>query len=325
MTILLESNFAGKRQNLVVLPGQNAKVGSSAWADLSIDEDASMADEHFVVEHSVEPQVRAILNSQLEVAGRTADHFPVADGICFQAGNTRFELRVNFSRVQTPKNEDCSAQELPEEDNGHLLLSQSLLDKLKLTSTCQEKLASGSGLSIVDRLNSAQETADLCDCTKLIASLLTREKAAGIVASYLSQVGSPLTNEVQQAVQDWRSDPTEDSRKKAAVLVAKHTAQDIEYWCLRAIQWSDGSLGATDGPEVKPPAHLFAIAMAVAIQLSAVGSPCTPERRISEFQSVVNNHLVDAELQSTIFVNHDDREQDKNSPSSRVHPQSETD
>lgn len=303
MTILLESNYGGQRQNLVVRPGQTAKIGRSEWADLSIDQDSCLADEHFVVAYDSVPTVRALPAADLEVQGENTNDIEVVDGLVFQAGTTTFSLRISDAcKTQSKVDSEAQATDAAQEENHLFKLPYSLLQKLKLTSSFREQNTSESCFVISDCLDASESIQDLCNCTKLIASLFSKSSAVAIVKMYLALVGRPLSSTAAKVIEDWRLANIDDSRGEVAKLVQDCTDRDHEYWCLRAVEWSGGSLGPPEHEVVPPPEHLFPLSLAVAVQLSIIKSTTTFQRAKEKFTAAANQFLSEVELTSLVSV-----------------------
>ena len=205
MTILLESNYGGQRQNLVVRPGQTAKIGRSEWADLSIDQDSCLADEHFVVAYDSVPTVRALPAADLEVQGENTNNIEAVDGLVFQAGTTTFQLRLRKGFQTQPKvDSEAQATNAEPAENFLFQLPDSHIDKLKLTTSFREQITSNSSFVVGDCLDASESIQDLCNCTKLIASLFSKSSAVAIVTMYLDSIGRALSPNAVIAIEEWR-------------------------------------------------------------------------------------------------------------------------
>ena len=301
MTILLQSEHAGKRQNLVIRPGQLALVGSSSWADLAIDYDSSMAPEHFRVEHMEEPIVRCLGDAGLECNGERFESIAVENGIRFNAGTTSFEVKYSKTAKKDIR-PSAAGQDDAEVTDAPVILAETIVRKLKLLPATI-KLLSGEPVALRELLATAQSVKLAGDFIKIAATVLTASEALTLVTVVLEQFGATLDAKEAIAVEGWRNSLQEDARTEVEQLARLANRRGSVFWLLQAISWTGGSLGPKDAAVVAPPEHLFAYGLAVAIQIAIAQSdgmvPTSPWVRLAE---VVTHCLSEDELAQLVQV-----------------------
>ncbi len=85
-----------------------------------------------------------------------------------------------------------------------------------------------------------------------------------------------------EAAEGWVYRPTEENRRKAEKTGKAIEESHAAKWAAMGAFWS-GSLGAPDGPEVKPPEDLTAKGVISAIMLAATPDPKLTEARFKTF------------------------------------------
>lgn len=75
--------------------------------------------------------------------------------------------------------------------------------------------------------------------------------------------------EALKSAEQWVYNPTEENRRLAEMLAAKTEFVTPASWTAMAAFWSGGSITAIDEPPVPPAQHLYANAVAGAVNLSA--------------------------------------------------------
>lgn len=106
----------------------------------------------------------------------------------------------------------------------------------------------------------------------------------------LEQRPSPAADGGEQAclatVRSWLGGPSERLRRAAMEAADAAGYAAPAQWLAAAVGWSGGSLSEPDLPEVPPPPHLFAVAVAAALRLAVAEDADGGLQRLSEFLKV---------------------------------------
>jgi hypothetical protein len=94
--------------------------------------------------------------------------------------------------------------------------------------------------------------------------------------------GAPELPAAVTAAESWVYRPTEENRRKAEKTAKAIEESHAAKWAAMGAFWS-GSLGAADGPEVKPPDDLTAKGVTSAVMLAATTDPMQIDARFKTF------------------------------------------
>ncbi|ROS00049.1 hypothetical protein EDC56_2683 [Sinobacterium caligoides] len=111
------------------------------------------------------------------------------------------------------------------------------------------------------------------DAIKLISHGLPKREAVwwACIATRQSQTKEtpPLHIKALLSAERWVQKPTEENRKLASKLAAESKYQSAASWAATAAYWSAGSIAPVGEPDVPPPEHLYAHAVAGSVALAA--------------------------------------------------------
>lgn len=298
MTITIEADFAGIKQNLTIRPGQCAIVGSSCWADLPVENDNNLASEHFCVDHSTTPEVRSLESSSVIVEGAAAKHIAIDQDLVFSAGETTFQVKLHSTAV---KHANAVAGVLDDVPKAEITcIDREFATQLRLSSDAIDRLAGCSQLTVAEILSQYSEAKSQTDCIRLLGLALQPVRAVALLQLLLSKTGNELTERALELVGSWLASPNEDSRLPVAAELTMLDAERPQYWLLQAIAWSGGSLGPSDTEDVPPPAHLFPLALSIAHHIAKATAAENLALNADAFQSTIDAFVAPEESDQQI-------------------------
>ncbi|WP_404309731.1 DUF6931 family protein [Neorhodopirellula lusitana] len=282
MSLLITAHPANDiSKRLILRVGQEARVGSSEWVELSIPDDATLSPEHFVVRCGADA-VFEVLDEQeaLIVQGDALKRFTLSDhGECeaeFLAGQTTFTVRWSPEVVNVATPATCSSPQsydVPQDDHDRIV---DIADSMSLSEAATQMIQSpDSMLDYVERLikSSLHD-----DAIRLVAGGLpvcTAINWAIKTAGLMDQGNDPSgqKDSLKQSMLAWTATGNEMDRRQVRDQLTVSKPDNVTRWIAQAIVLSGGSLGPDDQPPVPPPAHLSGIAILTAHRWSVAAQP----------------------------------------------------
>ncbi|TWU56284.1 DUF6931 family protein [Rubripirellula reticaptiva] len=284
---------------LLLRVGQEARVGSSEWVELSIPDDQSIALEHFVVRCGSDAVVEVLGEQQtLWVNGDGVERFTLSDRCDqkteFLAGQTSFSIR--WSPDLVPKVKEPAAKDEPSDapvvdDNFRI---GEVATRMKLSHTAIDLLQTPDRCSLyLQRLIDAG-LAD--DAIRFIAAALP-----AVVAVDWAIVSSGLIESAKDPLLDamlaWTSTGGEADRRVVAEQLKKVVEpSNVVKWISQAIVLSGGSLARDDQPMIVPPKHLCGIAILTAHRWSLAAQA---DRTVAMSQWLESGKLLLDQMEAT--------------------------
>jgi len=269
MPLVLTAHTAdATTRRLLLRLGQEAKVGSSRWVELSLPEDDRLAEEHFVVRCQAESTIEVLNPQQTLVAdGNTLDRLALSSwgetSIEFVAGCTTFlaswtpELAPHVASVES-HDDQPDETESPTDQSTWIAKT---VDKMSLSDQATDlRVQPDTIADYLDRLVAA-ELSD--DAIRLIASILPTQQAVGW-AMELCKPGEDSSDPLFSSIIQWKESGSEKNRVLVRDRLAVSEPSDCLGWLAKAVIFSGGSLAPDDQDVIPPPAHLTAIAIVTA-------------------------------------------------------------
>lgn len=267
MPLLLTAHPADDTDvRLILRVGQEARVGSSEWVEMSLPNDAALSPEHFVVRCGTNALIE-VLDGQnaLIVGGDSCDRLTLSEtGQCeteFVAGQTAFSVRWSPD-VTTVTPEAKSKQQATSDEilDDHATIAR--LAKMMSMSEASIALIQSPDQTM-DFLQRLIDSSLNDDAIRFLAGALPIRTAIGwaIDASgFVDRASSTLG----QSILAWQTSGDETDRRKTRDELPVHSPDNVTRWIAQAIIFSGGSLGPDDQPPIPPPAHLSGVAIMTA-------------------------------------------------------------
>ncbi len=275
VTVLVTSDFLGDTKQLVLRPGQLARVGSSDWVELSVQQDSTLCEHHFVVDYRGRPKLKPVEGATVFRDGQPVYEAYLSDGEQFMAGGTRF----SFALPQAGRTEPLVELNQKRAHQGVTGSDWKTSDLASLgieASTIASIVACQSVQSAVAMLS---DSTDYLSSVRLIAAVLPKIDCVAWVRNLLGVTA--YSHERTVALDRWLANPNEISRRGVAQQMHGDPQSGPE-WLLQAIVWTGGTLvEVAPGNEhqvapVIPPNYLCALACSVSVQLSVAQMPDKP-------------------------------------------------
>lgn len=277
---------------------QILKVGRSGWADLSVNGDQLMLEEHFEVQctpegcvvRALSPDAPTLLNGEAVLTALAYD------GDQIRAGATTFELVIQGGpprpSEETPEAENSAAADGPEPSAAQQVAVGAAMGLAGVCAYLEfgdevQALADSSDSAdvLIDEL-SAQEKFQ--DALRLRAYLLEKRQAVWwgcyCLREELHETLPTVQSAAVAAAFDWVKDPSEANRRAAEAKAgdAKYSGPGATL-ALSAF-WSTGSLAPEGSPEVEADERLTSQGVAASLVAAAyVGDPTKAPDRFRAF------------------------------------------
>jgi len=126
------------------------------------------------------------------------------------------------------------------------------------------------------------------DAIKLLAHGLPKREAVWWACLTARDIQNPQTDEnnvnALNAAESWVKKPSEEIRQRCKQFGEKTKFKTPASWAATAASWCHGSLAKEDEPPIEPPEHLYAHAVAGAVNLAAVYSdPVNPDKQFIRY------------------------------------------
>ncbi|QDT03964.1 hypothetical protein K227x_23500 [Rubripirellula lacrimiformis] len=253
-------------RRLLLRVGQEARVGSSEWVELSIAGDDAIASEHFVVRCGSDATVE-VLDDQhtLLVNGDNIDQLTLTDRSDqtteFFAGRTAFSLSWFPDLVESvPKPADRDVDLTPDivDERCQIL---DVAKSMKLSEAAIGLVNSPERVTLfLQRLIEA-ELHD--DAVRFIAGTLPATDAVHW-AMHASGVNAAAEPSVIDAVTAWTASAAEIDRCVVRDQLSACRPCHVAKWIAKAVVFSGGSIAPEGQPIIVPPKHLCGIAILTA-------------------------------------------------------------
>ena len=267
MPLLLTARTADANiRRLTLRLGQEARVGSSECAELSLPEDDALADEHFVVRCQDHVVVETLGDQPALIVGGDILHRLALDSrdatqTRFTAGETSFEIRWSpeLSPIRESKPDDADATEASRRNDAPSIaaVTESMSMSAEAASLRQQPDV---GSAYLVRLRDAE----LCDdAIRFIAGFLSPTDAVrwAIATGCLERESpAPLT----EAIVAWTRTGAESDRQNVQQQLERSAPTNVAKWIAQAIIFSGGSLAPIDQPVIRPPRHLIGVSILTA-------------------------------------------------------------
>lgn len=307
--MIMECETGTTKQRWMLRSGQRACVGRSAWVEFQVD-DASLAEEHFVIDTSVNRIECVAGTTELQVDGRSLQQFAFTSNTEFRAGSSRFRIELS---------PHCNRMVAGSEGANQLATDRLRKEwKEKVRVLAHEKLhpvartiieAAEDWSDALVMLGDADLYADAVRCATLSLNC-NRSKIrwcaatlGGESAVAASQAG--LSSDVVSLVHLWAEQPNDETLAAVQRTLDRSDRSRPEAWLLQAVVWSCGTVKTGDNQPVPLPQGVVDSAVITALQLAAsIGDG----RRLREY----------AVAKAREFLDEQDREEEQAKPSEQA-------
>ncbi|MFO1065038.1 MAG: hypothetical protein U0892_14330 [Pirellulales bacterium] len=307
MSMIMECETGTTKQRWMLRSGQRACVGRSAWVEFQVD-DASLAEEHFVIDTSVNRIECVAGTPELQVDGRSLQQFAFTSNTEFRAGSSRFriELSPHCNRVDTRRDNgdvEPAANRLRKEwkEKARVLAHEKLHPAAR---TIIEGAEDWSDALVM--LGDAELHADAVRCAALsLNSAHTKIRwCAATLGGESAVAASPSQTsfDVVSLVHSWVEQPNDEKLAAVQRMSDSSDRSRPEAWLLQAVVWSSGAVKSGDNQPVPLPPGIVDSAVITALQLAASKGDA---RRLREYAVVMAREFLDKQ----------DREQEQTKPS----------
>ena len=261
MTVQITSDYSGTAQQLVLRSGQVARIGRSAWVELSIVDDASLEEQHFAIDYSQGPVLTTLDGAIVHRNGTPTCESALEDGDLLLAGQTKFRITIP-NEVKTHASTAAPIAQLAAQPKRNDTWRNFDLDGLQIDQTLQCNIrACDSPQAAILMLADSQL---YLPCIRFIAGILG---SSDCVKWTLTCTCDPKPHEQGHAeINLWLAESTEENRRKVAAQLPSDVSSPAD-WLTQAVVWTGGSLGPAEFEPIPPPAHLPPLACSIAIQI----------------------------------------------------------
>ncbi len=274
MPLLLTAHSAAADRRMLLRAGQEARVGRSEWVEMSFPEDASLAQEHFVVRCGNDALVE-VLDQQhsLVVDGNPVNQLSISgqrdDSMQFVAGCTHFAVVWSAEIAPAEISSDrCCRADAADVSLDH---SEAIADVVKKMALSKD--AAALAVSPDQRVQFLERLVDAKlddDALRFIAGILPVAEAVRWAATSPcadQDESEPLTSDIWRWIE---SGQQTDRRQVHRSLAAAAPSKRLQ-WLAEAVVYSGGSLAPDGQPVITPPPHLSAIAVLTSIRWALAG------------------------------------------------------
>jgi predicted component of type VI protein secretion system len=299
MLVVLKTLSVNAPGRLVQLRSdQVLKVGSSGWADFSVDGDSSMKEEHFEVRCAPDGCYVRVLSPDavIYVNGEEVSSATAFDGDEIRAGATTFQIAIQGG---PPRQSPQESVPEPEEEVQvpFVATAAATAASLGLVGICAylEFDDDVKSLAKVDPsadklIGTLSDQEKYQDALRLRAYTLEKRQAVwwGCYCCRSELDGSlPLDQaEAVDAAVKWVTDPSESCRRGAETQAAKLNYAGPGATLALSAFWSEGSLAPEGSPEVEADERLTSQGVTAALVTAAyLGEPTKAADRFKAFLS----------------------------------------
>ncbi len=281
MPLLLTARIADADvRRLTLRLGQEARVGSSEWVELSLPEDDDLAEEHFVV--------RCQSDATVEVLGEKPA-LKVADDVCqrlalsrdtdtltrFVAGSTEFSIRWSPDFLPSARTT---------ESLGNPPAETVIDESPRIAAVGNAMSLSPEAVAIQSQPDRADEYFDRLvsaeyfdDAIRFAAGFLSPSDAvawAVRTGSLEGETPMPLVQMIGNWIESCgNAAESEKWRCEIRNMLAGAQPTNVAKWIGQAIVYTDGSLAPSDQQVIRPPSHLCGIAVLTAHRWAVAKQP----------------------------------------------------
>ncbi|WP_039961751.1 DUF6931 family protein [Rhodopirellula europaea] len=276
MPLLLTAHPADDTDvRLILRVGQEARVGSSEWVEMSLPDDAALSPEHFVVRCGTDAVIEVLEGQNaLIVAGDSCDRLTLSEtGQCeteFVAGQTAFSVRWSPDvTTATPKTNPQQLATSDETIDDHATIAS--LAKVMSMSDASTALIQSPDQTM-DYLQRLIDASLNDDAIRFLAGALPVRTAIGWAID-ASGFANRASSTLDQSILAWQTSGDEPDRRKVRDQLAVSSPDNVTRWIAQAIIFSGGSLGPDDQPPIPPPSHLSGVAIMTSHRWSVAAEP----------------------------------------------------
>lgn len=276
MPLLLTAHPADDTDvRLILRVGQEARVGSSEWVEMSLPDDAALSPEHFVVRCGTDAVIEVLEGQNaLIVAGDSCDRLTLSEtGQCeteFVAGQTVFSVRWSPDvTTATPKTNPQQLATSDETIDDHATIAS--LAKVMSMSDASTALIQSPDQTM-DYLQRLIDASLNDDAIRFLAGALPVRTAIGWAID-ASGFANRASSTLDQSILAWQTSGDETDRRKVRDQLAVSSPDNVTRWIAQAIIFSGGSLGPDDQPPIPPPSHLSGVAIMTSHRWSVAAEP----------------------------------------------------
>ena len=287
-TITCETN--GDRREVHLLRGQVARIGTSEWIEIPID-DPDLRAEHFLVDLRHQPIVSAICGAPLKVDGQPAMRAELKRSTSLEAGGSRFRIELvgPTSNAIEPSIGSADKSLLNSKaspsisDNkrwlNHEWFRSLGFDALEIAHLTQHPAAEMA-------LDSLVSNNELALAIRLIAAVKPRSQCIAWTQHCL-RVHARLNVDCDSAIEAWLRKPDEENR----CVAAEHLPLDLQTeqdWLVQAVVWTGGSMSPYKEQPVPPPNYLTQLACSTALRIATANSDKPRELQLAFIEMASN-------------------------------------
>lgn len=309
MSMIMECETGTTKQRWMLRSGQRACVGRSAWVEFQVD-DATLAEEHFVIDTSVNRIECVAGTSELQVDGRSLQQFAFTGNTEFRAGSSRFRIELSPHCSRMVAGSDGANQLATDRLRKEWKEKVRVLSHEKLHPAARSIIEGAEGWSdALVMLGDADLHADAVRCAALsLNSTLTKIRwCAAALGGESAVAASPsrISSDVVSLVYSWVEQPNDEKLAAVQSRLDRSDRSRPEAWLLQAVVWSSGAVKTGDNQPVPLPPGVVDSAVITALQLAAsIGDA----RRLREY----------AVAKAREFLDEQDHEEEQAKPSERA-------
>ena len=270
MTFLLHYKTPASDRRLVIRTGETARIGHSSWMELCIDDDPSLAEEHFSISYQRQLFLRALAGSQVEVDGNVTSSTTIHSGSKVIAGQCVFEF-IQPHLIERRTLSDASTSVSESKPTCVWSDKLSLIDEVGLSVPAVELIRECDTPRVAIELLYAQNLLE--DAVRLLAGTLSESQKILWCLSALKEFDVRSGTDFSPSLNAWLSDPCEASRIGIAQIVPWKETSSPWTWLLASITWTGGSLGTQGSTLIAPPRSMITSAIIASLQLSCCHTP----------------------------------------------------
>lgn len=166
------------------------------------------------------------------------------------------------------------------------ITASELLEHFEVSEEAEDHLVPDTAPEVsIDKL---AEAGLYADAIKLLAHGLPKREAVWWSCLSARDVQNPQTDEdnvnALVAAESWVKKPSEEMRLRCKLFGEKTKYKTPASWAATAASWCHGSLAKEGEPPIEPPEHLYAHAVAGAVNLAAAYSdPVNPDKQFIRY------------------------------------------
>ena len=275
---ILSGQATGRKA--VIRPGQVLRVGRAFDADLSIPEDAELAEQHFVFDATQNGcQIRCYPDCELAFGEESATERPVYNGEQFRAGATEFVINIEGELAAAPRKIAETEHAEPEAQNPSAPPPDFDLSDLNATDVLElyeaddvTNAALKPEMNCLELLSVLGQQEEFKSCVQLLSFALPKQHAVWWAIGCVERTSADTLTDQEtaalEAAKAWVIDPSEENRREAET-----TAEPIKMGSAAGVTtlgafWSGGSLGPPEYDDVAPPDNLTGQAVYAAMLMT---------------------------------------------------------